>query len=66
MRKALLSTLCIELGVTVLALFFRRLGTNESNIIMAYILGVIVVAFVTRGYVYEIATPEKKVEGRIP
>lgn len=55
MRKDLLSTLCIELGVTVLALFFRKLGINESNIIMAYILGVIVVAFVTRGYVYGIA-----------
>lgn len=47
-------TLGIMFLATTLSFFFRYIGFNESNFIMAYILGVLIVAKQTNGYVYGI------------
>lgn len=44
-------TMCLLfIGATFLSLFFKRLGFNESNIIMVYILCVMLTAYFTEGY----------------
>ncbi|HEY0827185.1 MAG TPA: DUF4118 domain-containing protein [Bacilli bacterium] len=48
-------TIGIMIFVTILSLSFRYVGVAESNIIIAYILGVLLVARYTDGYVYGIA-----------
>jgi len=47
-------TLCIMTLATILSFLFRYIGFNESNYIMAYILGVLIVARQTDGYFYGI------------
>lgn len=49
-----LKALAIMVLVTLLSLLFRYIGINESNIIVAYILGVLLVAKFTDGYFYGI------------
>lgn len=49
-----ITTLCIMILATFLSFFFRYIGFNESNFIMAYILGVLLVAKQTDGYLYGI------------
>lgn len=48
-------TLSIMIGVTFLSFFFRFIGFHESNIIVLYILGVLIVAKQTDGYFYGIS-----------
>lgn len=50
----LVVTLGIMTLATSLSFFFRHIGFHESNFIMAYILGVLIVAKQTRGHVYGI------------
>lgn len=47
-------TLIIMLFATFLSFFFRFIGFPESNFIMAYILGVLIVAKQTDGYIFGI------------
>ena len=47
-------TLGIMTLATSLSFFFRHIGFHESNFIMAYILGVLIVAKQTNGHVYGI------------
>lgn len=47
-------TLLIMLFATLLSFLFRLIGFDESNIIIAYILGVLLVAKQTEGYTYGI------------
>ena len=47
-------TLVIMTLATSLSFFFRHIGFHESNFIMAYILGVLIVAKQTNGHVYGI------------
>ena len=47
-------TLSIMLLATLLSFLFRFIGFDESNIIIAYILGVLLVAKQTEGYLYGI------------
>lgn len=46
--------LIIMVAATVISLLFRQWGLHESNFIMTYLLGVILVANLTNGYVYSI------------
>ncbi len=48
-------TIGIMMFVTMLSFLFRYVGVAESNMIIAYILGVLLVAKYTDGYVYGIA-----------
>lgn len=50
----LVVTLGIMTLATSLSFFFRHIGFHESNFIMAYILGVLIVAKQTNGHVYGI------------
>ncbi|PKM94336.1 MAG: histidine kinase [Firmicutes bacterium HGW-Firmicutes-1] len=50
----LMITICIMLGITFLSFAFRFIGFHESNIIVTYILGVLLVAKQTDGYFYGI------------
>lgn len=47
-------TVGIVMGITSVALYFRFIGLHESNIIVIYILGVLIVAKYTDGYFYGI------------
>jgi len=49
-----ITTIIILVGVTFLAFFFKKIAFHESNIIIAYILGVLIVAKQTDGYIYGI------------
>ncbi len=50
----LFRTVAIMMGITFLSFVFRFIGFHESNIIITYILGVLIVAKQTDGYVYGI------------
>ncbi|HEY0827197.1 MAG TPA: DUF4118 domain-containing protein, partial [Bacilli bacterium] len=54
MTMNLLITLGILTLATLLAFIFRYVGVHESNIIIAYILGVLFVAKQTEGFIYGI------------
>lgn len=47
-------TIVTMVGITLLSFFFRHIGFHESNIIVTYILGVLIVAKQTEGYFYGI------------
>lgn len=47
-------TIITMIGITFLSFFFRYIGFHESNIIVTYILGVLIVAKQTEGYFYGI------------
>jgi two-component system sensor histidine kinase KdpD len=55
---SVLKSLGIVLGImtaaTGISFAFRALGFNESNFIMTYILGVLLAAYLTIGYVYSV------------
>ncbi len=52
--EGFLVTTAIMSGMTLLSFLFRHIQFHESNIIMAYILGVLIVATLTTGYFYGI------------
>ncbi|SDI34881.1 DUF4118 domain-containing protein [Desulfosporosinus hippei] len=56
-RSAIINVI-VTLGImtlaTLLSVYFRYIGFHESNFIMAYILGVLIVAKQTDGYIYGI------------
>jgi len=52
--EGVLVTVAIMSGATLLSFLFRHIHFHESNIIMAYILGVLIVATLTSGYLYGI------------
>jgi two-component system sensor histidine kinase KdpD len=54
-KKSVTLTVGIMILVTLLAFLLRFIGFNESNIIIAYILGVLLVAKQTEGYLYGIS-----------
>ncbi len=55
----IMKSLGLTLGITALAtlisMTFRSLGFHESNFIMTYNLGVVLIAYLTDGYLYSIA-----------
>lgn len=57
-RRLTIINLAVTVGimalVTLLSFFFRYIGFHESNIIVAYILGVLLVATQTDDYFYGI------------
>ncbi len=48
-------TVLIVAAATLLSLAFRKQGFSESNFIMTYNLGVVVIAYLTGGYLYGVA-----------
>lgn len=52
--KNLTVTICIMTSITLFSFLFRYIGFAESNIIVTYILGVLLVAKQTDGYFYGI------------
>ena len=52
----ILNTILIIAGVSCVGALFDRLGFDQSNIIMVYILGVLITAVITHNRIYSIAS----------
>ncbi|MHB8962210.1 MAG: ATP-binding protein [Saccharofermentanales bacterium] len=50
----ILITFAVSIGATILAMLIRYLGFSETNIVVLFILSVLVVANLTKGYIYGI------------
>ena len=61
--RSVLITLGLLCAATLLGLFLKRVGFTEANIITVYILSVLLVSFLTEGYVYGIAASVLSVLG---